>query len=186
MPGPDLIDRGLVGVEGHQVGVFPTYFPTSIVGVDCWGVLDGGAQLLVGGAHWARGLAQGILGDGSLGQLEPSQSFQHRRYFAHWDADLVVQGVGRHHRALSHPVGGGAVLVGCQIEVLSSDFAAAPSAPADPHSVLSYFGLGQERKVGDVGQVYALFHQSAPAARAGFQGNRHFYWRLSDLTGVRR
>jgi hypothetical protein len=49
VPGPDLIDRGLVGVEGHQVGVLTTYLPTSIVSVDRWGVPYGAAQFLVGG-----------------------------------------------------------------------------------------------------------------------------------------
>jgi hypothetical protein len=43
VPGPDLIDRGLLGVKSHQVGVLATYLPTSIVGVDRWGVPYGAA-----------------------------------------------------------------------------------------------------------------------------------------------
>src|ERR687891_170232 len=34
VPGPHLVDRGLVRIEGHQVDLLPTYLPASIVGVD--------------------------------------------------------------------------------------------------------------------------------------------------------
>src|ERR671918_321901 len=37
VPGPDLVDGNLIGVEGHQVGVVSTYLPARIVGVDHWG-----------------------------------------------------------------------------------------------------------------------------------------------------
>jgi hypothetical protein len=55
MPGPDLIDRGLVGVESHQVGVLTTYFPTSIVGADHWRFLYRAVQLLIDSVYFASG-----------------------------------------------------------------------------------------------------------------------------------
>jgi hypothetical protein len=67
VPGPDLVDGNLVGIEGHQVGILTTYLPTSIVGVDRWGVSYRMPQILVGGTHGTLGPAQSVLGDGSLG-----------------------------------------------------------------------------------------------------------------------
>src|SRR5918999_2723697 len=63
---PDLIDRGLIGIEGHQVSVLPSHLPAGIVGVDHRSVSYPGPQLLVLLAYLAFGPAQGILGDGSL------------------------------------------------------------------------------------------------------------------------
>jgi hypothetical protein len=36
VPGPDLVDRDLISVEGHQVGVLSTYPPASIISVYRW------------------------------------------------------------------------------------------------------------------------------------------------------
>src|SRR5919106_3700560 len=66
---PDLIDRGLIGIEGHQVSVLPSHLPAGIVGVDHRSVSYPGPQLLVFLANTSPGPAQGILGNGPLGQL---------------------------------------------------------------------------------------------------------------------
>jgi hypothetical protein len=55
VPGTHLVDRGLIGIKGYQVSILATHLPASVVGVDHWGVLYGGPQLLVGGTHWALG-----------------------------------------------------------------------------------------------------------------------------------
>src|SRR5918996_1093834 len=66
VPGPHLVDRSLICIEGHQVGRLPTYLPASIVGVDYWRVPNPSPQFLVHLAHPALGPAQRILGNGSL------------------------------------------------------------------------------------------------------------------------
>src|ERR687895_44997 len=60
VPGPHLVDRGLVRIEGHQVGLLPTYLPASIVGVDHRRVPNPSPQFLVHLAHTAPGSAQGV------------------------------------------------------------------------------------------------------------------------------
>src|ERR671919_1126391 len=102
VPGPYLIDRDLISIESHQVGVLPVHPPASIISVDRWGFPYRTAQLLVGNAYLASGWAQGILGDGSLSQLQPSQSLQHPWHFPYWNSYLVVQSVGRRHPPLPH------------------------------------------------------------------------------------
>ena len=94
--------------------------------------------------------------------------------------------MGGGHDALAYPVSRSPVLDQSQIRVLSSDFTAPGRALADPHPVLGNLGLGQGWDIADVGEVYPLLRQPAPTARAGFQGDWHFYWRISDLTGVGR
>src|ERR687891_360878 len=60
VPGAHLVDRGLVGVEGHQVGVLPTHFPAGVVGVDYPRVPYPIPQCLVHLAYPAPGPAQRI------------------------------------------------------------------------------------------------------------------------------
>src|SRR5918999_1195425 len=143
VPGPDLIHCGLICIEAHQVGCLATHSPAGIISVDRLGFPYRGPQLLVGRAHLASGPTQGILSEGPLSQLQPSQSLQHRWHLPYRNPDLVVEGVSCRHPPLPHSVGGGPVLVGGPIRVLSSDFAAPGRAPADPHPVLSYSGPGQ-------------------------------------------
>src|SRR5918996_1042087 len=59
MPGAHLVDGGLVGVKGHQVGVVSTYLPARVIGVDHRGLPHYGPQFLVLLTHPASGLAQG-------------------------------------------------------------------------------------------------------------------------------
>ena len=164
-----------MGIEGHQVSILATYPPASVVGVHCRGIPYLLPQTLVGSTHLASGAAQDILSDGT-----------HPWHFPYRNPELIVESVGRRHPPLSHSMGGGPVLVGSQIRVLSSDGAATGRAPADPHPVLGTLGSRPGRDIGDVGEVYSLFRQPAPTARAGLLSNRHFYWSISDLTGVGR
>ena len=55
------------------------------------------------------------------------------------------------------------------------DFAATPSAAADPHPVLGHSGPGHWRQVGDVGEIHTLFGQLTPTGRAGLQDHRHVH-----------
>src|ERR671918_3114292 len=111
VPGPHLIDRGLVGVEGHQVGVLSTHLPARVVSVDRWRVPYRMPQLLVGGTHGTLGPAQGVLGDRPLGQLHPSQEGEHQGHLAHWNPYLVVQDMGGGHGPRPYSVGSSPVLV---------------------------------------------------------------------------
>jgi hypothetical protein len=138
VPGPDLIDRGLVGVEGHQVGVLPAHPPAGIISVDRWGFPYRAAQLLVGRAHLASGPAQRILSDGSLSQFQSNQSLQHPWHFSYRNPHLVVEGMGGGHDSLAYPVGSGPVLVWRQVRVLTTNPPATAEATADPHSVLGH------------------------------------------------
>jgi|ERR687895_829742 hypothetical protein len=67
VPGPYLIDRDLIGIEGHQVGQLPTYLPAGIVGVDYRRIPNPSPQFLIHLTHPAPAPAQGILSNGSLG-----------------------------------------------------------------------------------------------------------------------
>jgi hypothetical protein len=73
VPGPHLVDCGLVSVEGHQVGVLSTHLPAGVVGVDHGGTAHPSPQFLVFLPNIPPGSAQGILGNGPLGQFQPSQ-----------------------------------------------------------------------------------------------------------------
>jgi hypothetical protein len=95
-----------------------------------------------------------------------------------------MEGMGRRHPALPYPMSGGPLLLGGQIRVLSSDFAATSGAPANPHPVPSYFRSGQGRKVGNVGEVYPLFNELPTAAWARFQGHRHVHWQFGNFFGM--
>src|ERR1035437_6972462 len=71
MLGADLVDGGLVGVEHHQLGWLTTYCPTGVVGVGDWCVADPSAGLLIGIAHHAGGLLEGVPRHGALRQRYP-------------------------------------------------------------------------------------------------------------------
>src|ERR671918_2370388 len=47
MPGAHLVDGGLLGVKGHQVGFVSTYLPARVIGVDHRGLPHSGLQFLV-------------------------------------------------------------------------------------------------------------------------------------------
>src|ERR671914_2719011 len=76
VPGPYLIDRDLIGIEGHQVSILSTDFPASIIGVDRRSIPDPSPQLLVLLAYLASGPAQAILGNSSLGQDQSGEGVQ--------------------------------------------------------------------------------------------------------------
>src|SRR5918996_496300 len=126
VPGPYLIDRDLISIESHQVGVLPVHPPASIISVNRRRFPYRTAQLLVGNAYLASGAAQGILGDGPLSQLQPSQSLQHPWHFPHWNPELVVEGMGSGHDPLAYPGSSGSILVRGQIRGFSSSFGACP------------------------------------------------------------
>ena len=75
VPGPNLIHYGLIGIEGHQVDILPTYPLAGVVSVHDWGIPYLSPQILVGSAHFVFGPTQGILSDRPLSQPQPSQSF---------------------------------------------------------------------------------------------------------------
>jgi hypothetical protein len=153
VPGPDLIDRDFIGIESHQVSILPAHPPASIVGVDRRRFPNRAAQLLVGRAYSAFGSAQGIpsassgqaLGDGSLSQLQPRQSLQHRWHFSYRNPNLIVEGMDGGHDSLAYSVGSGPILVRSQVRMLAPHPLATPEATADPHSVLGHLGAGQCR-----------------------------------------
>src|ERR671919_1336874 len=62
VPGPHLVDRSLVSIEGHPVGRLPTYLPAGVVSIDYRRVPNPSPQSLVHLAHPAPGPAQGVLG----------------------------------------------------------------------------------------------------------------------------
>src|ERR1035437_2536814 len=74
MLGADLVDGGLVGVEHHQLGWLTTYCPTGVVGVGDWCVADPSAGLLIGIAHHAGGLLEGVPRHGALPSALPRSS----------------------------------------------------------------------------------------------------------------
>ena len=74
MAGPDLIDGRRIGLERHQVGGLAPDPPAGVIGVHHRGLRDRRPQLRVGRAHRACGAPQGILGEGPLRQLHPSQA----------------------------------------------------------------------------------------------------------------
>src|ERR671918_1446445 len=74
-------------------GLFRLAF-ISVVSVHRWGIPYLSPQTLVGSVHFAAGPTQGILGDGSLSQFQPSQGFQYRWHFSYRNPGLVVEGMG--------------------------------------------------------------------------------------------
>jgi hypothetical protein len=78
VPGPHLIDRGLVGVKGHQVGLLPSHLPVGVIGVDHWRVPNPSPQCWVDLTYPAPGPAQRILGNGPLVRTSPVRVFRTR------------------------------------------------------------------------------------------------------------
>src|SRR5919106_681913 len=180
VPGPHLVDSSLIGIEGHQVGLLPTYLPAGIVGVDYWRVPNPSPQFLIRLAHPAPGPAQRILSNGPLGQLHPSQQVQDQGCLAHWNPHLVVQGMGSGHSSLPQSVGGSPVLVWRQARVLTTDPPATPEATADPYLVLGHPGAGYGGKISNVGKV-SPFPSYLPATpEAALQGHGYVHWWFSD------
>src|SRR5918996_233787 len=181
VPGPHLVDRGLVSVEGHQVSILSTHLPASIIGVDRRSIPDPGPQLLVLLAYLASGPAQAILGNSSLGQDQSGEGVQDQGHLTYRDPHLVVQNMGGGHGPRPQPVSGSAVLVRGQVGMFPTDFAATPSAATDPHPVLSYSRSRPGGQLGNVGQLYPFLSQLLATPWAILQGHGYVHWRFGDF-----
>src|SRR5580658_9092020 len=73
---PDLINRLLAGVEGHQVGSLTAHSPTRVVGIGHGRLTYPLAQLPIGGPDGTLGLFERVLRDGALGDRDPGHFLQ--------------------------------------------------------------------------------------------------------------
>src|SRR5271169_517280 len=87
---PNLINRLLVGIEGHQIRSVAADPPARVVGVSDRRMPHLLAQFLIGGADGPLGLSERVLRDGALGDRDPRHFPQNGWQPAHRDSVSIV------------------------------------------------------------------------------------------------
>jgi len=179
MPAANLKHRGLVGVEGHQMGRFPVNPPTGVIGVDRRRAGHTGTQLLVGIPHHPLRLLQRVLGQCALRHFDSRELSQNGGQLANRHAHAVMHRMRRCLDTGTDTMRRRPILIGCHVRVLSAYPLAAPLAPPHLHRIALHFRLCGLRHIRDRRLVGPLIPQLTAAARALTDRHGHFDRRLT-------
>src|ERR1017187_8256231 len=95
MPAANLKHRGLVGIEGHQMGCLPVNPPPGVIGVNRRRGGHPGTQLLVGIPYHSLRLLQRVRGQGALRHFDSGELPQDGGQLAHRNAHAVMHRMRR-------------------------------------------------------------------------------------------